>query len=239
MYESKRRMHYWLAANNVPHPKTWVFYDRQDAIKFCSACELPVVYKSDCWSSALGVRIFRKRAPLIRFVAKCFEKGSVCREGDPRDRQWGSVLLQEYLPDVDEWRVIRIGRSYFAYLKGKRGDFHSGSHQVIFADPPRQLLDLIREVANRSNFTSMSFDVFETPEGGYLVNELHPVFGRDPWDHSMEINGKPGRYVYDEGEATWKFEEGIFTENSCCNLRVQVVLNLVASAGAARPHSGR
>ncbi len=33
-YESKRRMHYWLAAHGMPHPRTWVFYDRTQALDF-------------------------------------------------------------------------------------------------------------------------------------------------------------------------------------------------------------
>lgn len=40
-YESKRRMHYWLEANNVPHPKTWVFYDLKQALDFTEWAELP------------------------------------------------------------------------------------------------------------------------------------------------------------------------------------------------------
>ncbi len=37
VYESKRRMHYWLAANDIPHPTTWIFYDRSTALGFCVA----------------------------------------------------------------------------------------------------------------------------------------------------------------------------------------------------------
>ncbi len=226
-YESKRRMHYWLKANAVPHPRTWVFYDRRQALDFCRTVELPIVFKTDLGAGASGVKIFRNRVALRRFVNRCFKKGMVRRDADPRDRQWGCVLLQEYLADAAEWRVIRMGDSYFAYKKGIKGEFHSGSHIVIFADPPRHLLDFVRRVTAKAKFASMSLDIFETPEGGYLVNELHPVFGRDPWDHSMEVDGKPGRYVYDEERGSWIFEEGIYTENASCNLRVKRTLELL------------
>ena len=76
----------------------------------------------------------------------------------------------------------------------------------------------------------MSFDIFEKRDGSYLVNEFHPVFGRAPWDHSMKVNGKPGRYVRNESTRDWQFEEGIYTENSCCNLRVRMIIDrLVAN----------
>src|SRR6185369_1816874 len=47
IYESKRRMHYWLAAEAFPHPETWVFYNRDDAEAFARSAELPIVVKTD------------------------------------------------------------------------------------------------------------------------------------------------------------------------------------------------
>ena len=70
----------------------------------------------------------------------------------------------------------------------------------------------------------MSFDVFETAGAEHLINEMHPVFGRMHTLHEMEVGGKPGRYVRDEQHAYLCFEEGIFTENSCCNLRVDMII---------------
>ncbi len=224
LYESKRRVHYWLRAHGFPHPRTWVFYNEDEALQFCRTCALPIVFKTDLGAGAKGVRILRQRRALEQFVERYLRRGMVLPDGDRRDRQWGSVLLEEYIPDAAEWRVIRIGESYFAYQKGRRGDFHSGSHIVIFADPPAALLNLARDVTSGGNFTSMSLDIFETPDGRYLINELHPVFGWDPWPHSMEVNGIPGRYVYDDAQAKWGFEEGIFTEHACCSLRIKVVL---------------
>jgi hypothetical protein len=54
---------------------------------------------------------------------------------DPRDRQWGSVLFQQYIPDAREWRMIRIGDSFFGYEKIKVGEFHSGSHKWSYSRP--------------------------------------------------------------------------------------------------------
>ena len=65
---------------------------------------------------------------LIYLIYKAFRRGIVPRGHNPMDRQWGYVYLQEYLKDAEEWRMIRIGESYFGYRKEKVGDFHSGSH---------------------------------------------------------------------------------------------------------------
>ncbi|HUS46395.1 MAG TPA: hypothetical protein VM219_10300 [Phycisphaerae bacterium] len=223
IYESKRRMHYWLEANKVPHPRTWVFYDRLQALDFCRTVELPIVFKADLGAGASGVKIFRNRLALRRFVNRCFKKGMVRCDGDPRDRQWGCVLLQEYLADAAEWRMVRIGDSYFGYEKGKLGDFHSGSHIRVWRDPPERLLNFTRNVTRLGGFTSMALDIFEVGGRDYLVNELQAMFGTSI-DVQMRVGGKPGRYVCDDETVTWHFEEGDFSRNGCCDLRVRALL---------------
>ena len=39
LYESKRRMRDWLLAHNIPHPKTWIFYDLEQATDFIDEAE--------------------------------------------------------------------------------------------------------------------------------------------------------------------------------------------------------
>jgi hypothetical protein len=224
-HESKRRAEYWLKANNISHPQTWVFYNKDEALDFVHNAELPLIFKPDRGSSARGTRVFRNRQELVRYVNRYFRIGLLRPGDDWRDWQWGNLILQQFIEDAEEWRMIRIGSSYFGYKKGKVGDFHSGSKIVIFDDPPRDLLDFTEELTNIGRFSSMSLDILRTKDGTYLVNEFHPVFGRDPWDHSMEVNGKPGRYVRNESTGDWQFEEGIYTENSCCNLRVKMIID--------------
>lgn len=232
LYESKYRNAYWLQAARLPHARTWVFYDIDQALAFVEDADLPLVFKPERGSGAQGIRVFRDRPKLTRYVKRYFRRGHLRHRDDWRDLQWGSVLLQEYIGDADEWRVIRLGSSFFAYKKGRIGDFHSGSHYVVFEDPPAALLDLALMATDRGHFTSMSLDIFELPDGSYRINELHPVFGRDPWDHSMEVNGEPGRYYRDGKTGEWVFEKGVFTENSCCNLRVKMVLEHLSDESA-------
>ena len=222
LYESKRRMHYWLQAHSVPHPQTWVFYSRRQALEFCRTAPLPIVFKSDLGAGASGVRIFRRRGALERFVNFCFTKGVVRRNGDPRDRQWGSVILQEYLADAAEWRVIRIGRSYFAHQKLKKGEFHSGSGSVGWYRPSQGLLDIVRQVTDLGGFTSMDCDIFQTAEGRYVFNELQCMFGFER-PYQMLIDQRPGRFLHSQ-ETGWQFQEGVFCQNGGSNLRVEVLI---------------
>jgi glutathione synthase/RimK-type ligase-like ATP-grasp enzyme len=223
-YESKRRMHYWLAANGFAHPQTWVFYDREDALAFVETTPLPIVFKTDFGSGAMGVQILRDRRECKRLVNRVFRKGVIKAGGDVRDRQWGSVLFQAYLPDITEWRMIRIGDSFMGYQKLQKGDFHSGSHSFEYGPLPADLLDWVKGITDRGHFRSMALDVFVTPDRTFLVNELQTTFGLHVDDGLPMVDGKPGRYCYDPITTTWQFEEGNFCRNKLCNLRVEALL---------------
>ncbi len=226
LYENKRRVRDWLEINQIPHPKTWIFYDENEAIDFLENTEFPIVFKTNVGSSASGVWILRGQADAIKLVRKAFRQGIVAKGRDPRDRQWGAVYLQEYFPDVKEYRMIRINDSYFGYQKEQIGDFHSGSHAFSFFDPPRALLDLTYEITQKGKFTSMDIDIFETQDGRLLVNELQTVFGIITIPPVMlMVNGKIGRYYREQVNGEWIFEEGDFSRNACSNLRVEYLLH--------------
>ncbi len=149
LYENKRRAHNWFEAHKIPHPRTWVFYDRKEALEFAEHTELPIIFKASHGGTASGVRILRTRSQAKRLVRKMFAGGMIPRGYHPQDRQRGSIYFQEYLPNVKEWRMARIGDSYFGYRKEKDAgaDFHSGSHAWSWLDPPRPLLNMLSAAA--------------------------------------------------------------------------------------------
>lgn len=137
--------------------------------------------------------------------------------------QKGYVIFQEYIPHEFEWRVVRIGESFFAHKKLKTGDKSSGSLLKNYDNPPMDLLDFVKEITDRHEFYSQAVDIFES-ERGYLVNEMQCIFGQsDPYQ--MLIDSKPGRYLFADGK--WVFEEGDFAKNECYDLRVEYVLKSI------------
>lgn len=229
MYEDKNRMIDWMRVHGISHPRTWIFHDRSQALEFASSCVLPIVFKTSFGAAASGVRIFRRRRKLLRLVRKVFSRGVVPDGHDLRDRQWRHVLLQEYLPDIREWRLVRIGDSYFGHPKGQVGEFHSGSGVAEWDMPENRHMDLLFDVTEKGNFRSMNVDVFEMPDGRLLVNELQTVFGAATSIEQMKKDGQPGRMIR-TNSAEWQFEAGSFARNACANERVRWSLeNLVDS----------
>ncbi|MBK1674785.1 MULTISPECIES: ATP-grasp domain-containing protein [Ectothiorhodospira] len=231
LFEDKCRQRDWMDAKGVPHPETALFYHEVEARDFAANVTLPVVVKTRLGAASSGVWIVRSRSELQRIVARAFSSGLVPRRRHRFMAERGAVLIQEYLEDVDEWRLVRIGELFFGHRKGRRGSFHSGSGRVDWTPPEDRHLDLLEKVTEAGGFLSMDVDVFETSDGRLLVNELQTVFGASVAVDQARVNGKRGRFVRNVTNASWVFEEGDFARNACANARVQVVLQMLEARG--------
>lgn len=225
LYENKRRMAYWLQANELTCARTWIFYDCRQALRFARETKLPVVSKTNMGARAAGVIVHRNRRALVRYVQRAFTRGIVHGDGEARDADWGFVILQEYVDRAKEWRAIRIGDSFFAHQKGRRGDFHSGTQLKIWAYPPKDLLEFVYRVTEEHGFRSMGLDILEDEEGVFYINELQALFGTS-LPYQMEVGGRIGRLMRDR-QGQWAFEEGDFCRNQCADLRVQALVDLL------------
>ncbi|HXK60450.1 MAG TPA: hypothetical protein PLP42_11215 [Acidobacteriota bacterium] len=226
LYENKRRTRDWLLAHRIPHPRSWVFFDAESARAFVRDATLPLIFKTTLGASSRGVWILTKRRKALHMVDKAFGAGITPRRALKYERQRGSVYFQEYLPNVQEWRMVRIGESFFGYKKGRVNEFHSGSRIKHWGAPAETLLALTREITDKGGFTSMNIDFFETEDGRYLVNEMHTVFGQSTIEQ-MRVGGKAGRYRFDQETQQWVFEEGDFARNACANARVKHLIENV------------
>ncbi len=252
IYENKRFLSYWLKANNIPHPETWVSYNRKEALDFIEINKYPVVTKSNIGASGSGVTILHNRSEAVNYVNDTFSgKGAQRRSGPnlskgglmlrgfhyllhpadiPKklniyktirsDLQSDFIIFQEYIDHDYEWRVVRIGDSFFAHKKLKKGEKASGTLLKVYDSPPFNLLDFVKQITDRHEFNSQAIDIFES-EFGYLINEMQCIFGQsDPYQ--MLVGDKAGRYRYIDDH--WIFESGLFNANESYNLRIQYVI---------------
>lgn len=252
IYENKRLLSCWLKANEIPHPRTYVFYDQAEISEFVDDIEFPIVAKTSIGASGSGVQILRTKGEADHYINETFsgkgspqrtgpdfKKGGYLRRGfhyllHPSDidqklniyntraanPQRGFVIFQQYIPHEFEWRVVRIGHSFFAHKKLKKGEKASGSLIKSYDNPPSDVMDFVMNITDRYGFYSQAVDLFAT-ETGYLVNEMQCIFGQsDPYQ--MMVNGVPGRYV--KSDTDWLFEAGDFAVNGCYNLRINFLL---------------
>jgi glutathione synthase/RimK-type ligase-like ATP-grasp enzyme len=232
IYENKRNMASWLKIHNFPHPKTNVFIDKEECINYINNSKYPIVMKSNIGAGATGVIIVKSLKEAKKIVNNIFGRfHPLLALGQSQSRkkyginiptfgnaQKHTILIQEFHPIKWEWRIIKIDNSYFGHQKLLNGEFASGSNLVTWIEPPKELLEMVKNICDKGNFYSMAVDIFETEDGEYLVNELQSLFG-SYLDSQMYINDVAGRFNYVDGK--FVFEEGEFNRFGSYLLRVE------------------
>lgn len=253
IYENKRFLASWLKANNIPHPKTEVFYSYGEALEYTRSTSYPFVAKTNIGASGSGVIIIKSITEAKDYINETFRgRGAPQRTGPNREKggflkrgihyifhpsditkklhiyktkaanlQKDFVIFQEYIPHDFEWRLVRIGDSYFAHKKLKAGEKSSGSLLKNYDNPSLGILNFVKQITDNQEFYSQAIDIFESTRG-YLVNEMQCIFGQsDPYQ--MLVDSNAGRYSFINGN--WVFEQGDFARNACYNLRLEYILN--------------
>lgn len=256
IYENKRFLSFWLKANEIPHPKTYVFYHYKDALNFIQTKD-KLVAKTNIGASGRGVKILHSLDGKKEYVNKAFKGEGITSSSGPNLKkkayvsriinlianpglikqkikvyksvqnqvQSGFVIFQEFIPHEFEWRVVRIGDSFFAHKKMKMNEKASGSLIKEYDNVPFELLDFVKDITDKHQFYSQAVDIFEF-DGKYLVNEMQCIFGQSD-TYQMLVDGKPGRYIQINGK--WIFEEGDFAKNACYDLRLNYIINQINS----------
>ncbi len=136
------------------------------------------------------------------------------------DVQKDFVIFQTFISHDFEWRVVRIGQSFFAHKKLKLGEKASGSLLKNYDNPPLALIQFVKDFTDKFGFYSQAVDIFESADG-YLINEVQCIFGQSD-AFQMMVDGVVGRYIFQE--QNWIFEAGDFNGNESYDLRIQYVL---------------
>lgn len=224
LYENKIKGYDWLHANGFPTAKTSIYFTKKEALQHLAKNKLPFVVKTNLGASGSGVYIVKTVSQYKKVVQKSFAHGLRAVGSSPYAESRGYIFIQEFLDDIVEWRMVRIGDSFFGHQKlmAEKTRKHSGSLLKGWERPPDDLLDLLYEITEKGNFRSMNADIFATSTGKYYVNELHTVFGQST-PELMRVNGKPGRFIKKDNQ--WIFEEGDFVQGHSAAARINYFLS--------------
>lgn len=232
VYESKRNMALFMQAYQLPHVKTKVYMD-YNTLK-AELCEFtyPVVVKSNIGAGSSGVRILSKESELKKIGRKIFNRiNPLLSKGFAPTKKYKGIqiplhgvaqkhflIIQDFIKLKVEWRMIRIGNSYFGHQKliGQNG-MASGSLLVGWEKPPLKLLELLHNATEAMSMDCMVLDIFEDINGKYYINEMQTIIGAI-LPYQMKVDGKPGRYKRVDDE--FIFEPGEHCTNKCWDLRV-------------------
>ena len=237
IHENKRNMATWLEIHGYKYVPTKIFTNKKEALEYVSNASYPLVFKASLGSGARKVNIVTNRFKAKKFVKRVFpieirkRAISILNIGkvywttighikipDFSATQKDYLIIQEYKNIIHEWRIIKIGNSYFGHQKLLKGQFASGSGRVGWVAPPKELLYTVKELCDEGGFLCMDVDIFETIQGEYFINELQTSFG-SYIDYQMCIDGKPGRYRFINND--FIFEEGMFNTFESNRLKIE------------------
>lgn len=225
LWENKLRMMEWAKLNGLKHIDFKILYSLDRLKKYSKSAKYPLIYKSSSGSGSSGVKIFKNSNQLLKFGKSFFRKGIRTYRKQKLDIEHGSMIIQKYLDNLIEWRIIRIGRYYFGFQKLKSGNFHSGSKNFSYGMPPRECLDYARQITDKFKFYFTSIDFF-CKNGIIYLNEIQPYFGQHKDRELLVIDNQSGRLHFDKKKSKWNFEPGSFCKNNLCDLRLSEINNM-------------
>lgn len=227
LYENKRLYAYFFKTHNISTPTTHIFYRKDDALHFLNNAKYPLVFKSNGGSAGHGVKIISSKLKAKCLINKIFGvfnprlalghiiwtkyKGLIwIPKIGMSQRHY--VIIQEYIDIDTEWRIIKIGESYAGYQRPMENG-HGSCEKMIYGFPPRELLKLIKDIAESENFDSLSLDVLVDKNGKYYVTEMQSLYGSiNPIQ--CAVDGIAGRIIEKNGEFVFEQGDDFFIINS-------------------------
>ncbi len=98
-FDDKIGQKYLLEAFNIPHAKTWVFYDKDQALQWTKTTTFPKVFKLRRGAGSANVRLVKTAAQARHVIRKAFKSGF-----SPYNR-WGNLS--------DDIRLWQMGKANF------------------------------------------------------------------------------------------------------------------------------
>lgn len=255
IYENKRFFRDWLMINNIPHPKTNVFFNKTEAEDFIKSIKLfPIVGKINIGASGNGVKFLKNDFEISQYVKLAFTKGITSKIG----------------PKINKGSIISKIKKIFKnknFLNQRLKDYKTTQlnyqfHYVILQEyiPHNYEWRCVR--INDSFFAHKKMKCNEKSSGSLVKqydevpislldfikkitdeNKIYSV-AIDVFEHEqgylvneiqcifgqsdpyqMLVDSKPGRYIFKD--CTWVFEEGMFNTNESYDLRLKHALSLI------------
>ncbi len=208
LYENKSFEAYIAGLFDLPFAKTYVSYDRAEALGLIYKVKYPLVSKVDPSSGSVGVELLRTPRQARKIIKQAFRPDG--RKVHVRYfRQKDRVYFQEFIPnDGYDIRVILVGNWAFGYhRKVLKGDFRaSGMHSWEKRALPEEAIRIAWNANKSVQSPLLVVDMVHGLDGRYSIIEYSPFCQMDS-PEELHVNGVPGVYIIgDNGEI--RFEKG-------------------------------
>lgn len=255
IYENKKYFSYWLKANKLPHPRTDVFYHKDEAEKYVKSCSFPLVAKINIGAAGNGVVIIKKQEEALKYISDAFSsKGVGARVGPKLFKGNLMKRIQKVLTDknflksrLNTYKSISIDRQRnyvifqefiphtFEWRCVRIGESYFAHKKVVkgekasgglVKDYSSPPIALMDFVRSVTEDTNISSAAIDLFEHkGQFLINEIQTCFGHSDEFQMKVDGKIGRYVY--LKKNWIFEEGDFNTNESYDLRIAHALKLI------------
>lgn len=254
IYENKRFLRDWLVAQNIPHPKTTIFFDINEALHFVSnTVSFPIVAKLNIGASGNGVKFLYNDNQASDYIKRSFTKGIKLNsrpkllKGSLYGKFKKALTLKGFLKNrLKEYKSVysnpQKGYVIFQeYIKhsyewrcvriGQSFFIHKKIRRGQMAsgslvkDYSLVPITLLNFFKEITDRTNLnSVSIDIFEENGKYLVNEIQCFFGQSDPYQMLINGKPGRYIFIGNE--WLFEEGMFNTNMSFDIRLEHAISL-------------
>jgi len=121
LYENKKMLSYFLEANIIPHAKTKVFYDKDEAFDYVNRAKLPIVAKTSIGAAGSGVKILRSIRTSEKYIKIAFGKQGIKARFGPNKNKGNLVTWSEKALMSPMFFVRKLKNYFHRNSFGQRG----------------------------------------------------------------------------------------------------------------------
>jgi glutathione synthase/RimK-type ligase-like ATP-grasp enzyme len=254
LYENKRNLRDWLLVCKVPHPETFVFFEKDEAMAFAqSNVQFPIVGKTNIGASGNGVVVLRNRNQLNEYVLSAFGEGVKYKSGPKwlkgsiwkklfkvlKDPNFFKKRMAEYrLAKAETQRDMMILQEFVehefewrcvrigeSYFAHKKLAINNMSSGTLLKGYGSVPFELLDFIRNLTEENQLSSVSIDIFESPKgYLVNEIQTFFGQSDPYQMLIDGIQGRYIYRDNR--WQFEEGEFNQWECYQLRLSHALEL-------------
>ena len=176
----------------LPIPKTYIYYNRENADKFLKKCKYPKIVKKSYGPSNYG-GYFVHKVDSYKEARKLYDQ-----------KKYHPMYFQDFVPMEADIRVMLIGHKPVCafWRRAPEGEWLTNTSQggsMDYMDVPKNVLDLAVKVSKAANAEYWACDIAYGKDGKVRILECATAFAAFPY-----IRDWIGQYIM------WSLSEGRF-----------------------------
>lgn len=183
-YDDKISQYFLFTKEIIPIPKTYLFYNKEEALKELNELKYPLIFKATDGAGSSNVQIVPSFNIAKKLTKKLFGRG--VKTFFKNKRQKGYLLCQKFeRNNPGDFRLVCYGNEILGHFRPNRKDvpLASGSDIYLYQEIPNDLLDLIYNITQKLNSEVMSYDVIKNENNEWVIGEMSVIYGNYGYAH--------------------------------------------------------